>query len=78
MVTLNTLRKLHEHDHQLAAYCPTCERWAVLDLERLIAEGRGEYVFVGRKPRCSYCRGLSIWQLRPPVMRPGISGRRLD
>lgn len=40
----------HEHDHQLAAYCATCERWAVLDLERLIAEGRGDYCFVGRKP----------------------------
>jgi hypothetical protein len=24
----------------------------VLDLERLIVEGRGDYVFVGRKPRC--------------------------
>ena len=38
----DTLRALHEHEHQLAAYCPTCERWAVLDLERLIAEGRGD------------------------------------
>jgi hypothetical protein len=52
MVTLDTLRALHEHDHQ--------------------------YVFVGRKPRCSYCRGVGTWQLRPPVMRPGIGGRRLD
>ena len=57
MVTLDTLRALHEHDHKLAAYCATCERWAVLDLERLIAKGRGDYRFVGRKPRCSYCRG---------------------
>ena len=39
MVTLDTLLALHEQDHQLAAYCPTCERWAVLDLKRLIAEG---------------------------------------
>jgi hypothetical protein len=29
-------------------YCPTCERWAVLDLERLISEGRGDYRF--RRP----------------------------
>ena len=54
MVTLDTFRALHEHDHQLAAYCATCKRWAVLDLERLIADGRGEYCFVGRKSRCSY------------------------
>ena len=53
MITLDTLRALHEHDHKLAAYCATCERWAVLDLEQLIAEGRGEYRFVGRKSRCS-------------------------
>ena len=54
MVTLDTFRAPHEHDHKLACYCPMCERWAVLDLERLIAQGRGEYRFVGRKPRCSY------------------------
>jgi hypothetical protein len=48
MVTLDTLRKLHDHGHQLAAYCPACERWAVLDLERLIAQGRGEYCFPWR------------------------------
>jgi len=50
MVRLDTIRALHEHDHKLAAYCATCDRWAVLDLERLIAEGRGDYCFVGRGP----------------------------
>jgi hypothetical protein len=75
VIRLDTFRALHEHEHKLAAYCATCERWAVLDLERLIAEGRGEYRFVGRKPRCSYCRGAGTWQLRPPVMRSEISGR---
>ena len=70
MVTLDTFRALHEHDHQLAAYCPTCERWAVLDLKRLIAEGRGEYCFVGRKPRCIYCREGSWSRSRPPVPTP--------
>jgi len=39
---------LHEHDHKLVAYCATGERWAVLDLEQLIAEGRGDYRFVVR------------------------------
>ena len=57
MITLDTLRALHEHDHELAAYCPNCRRWAVLDLERLIAEGRGDYSAIGRKPRCSKCGG---------------------
>jgi hypothetical protein len=40
-------RPCNEYDHKLAAYCATCERWAVLDLERLIAEGRRDYRFVG-------------------------------
>ena len=38
---LDTFRALHEHEHKLACYCATCDRWAVLDLERLTAEGRG-------------------------------------
>ena len=75
MVTLDTFRALYEHEQQLAAYCATCERWAVLDLERLIAEGRGDYQFVERKPRCGYCRSPGTWQVRPPAMRPGIGGR---
>ena len=33
MVMLDTFRALHEHDHKFACYCPTCERWALLDLE---------------------------------------------
>ena len=40
MVVLDTFRTLREHDHKLAVYCARCERWAVLDLERLIPEGR--------------------------------------
>jgi hypothetical protein len=46
-IRLDTLRALREHDHQLAAYCSRCQRWAVLDLERLIAEGRGEQSIFG-------------------------------
>jgi hypothetical protein len=64
----------HEHEHALAAYCSTCERWAVLDLERLIADGRGDYCFVGRRPRCRYCGNAGDWQLRPQAMRPGVDG----
>jgi len=77
MVALDTLRALHEHDHKLAAYCATCERWAVLDLERLLAEGCGEFRFVGRKPRCSDCRSPGIWQVRPPALRSREPRERL-
>src|SRR5688500_13146201 len=77
MVTLDTLRKLHEHDRELAAYCPTCRRWAVLDLERLIAEGRGAYCAIGRKPRCKVCGGpmqSATW--RTGNLEPWESARR--
>jgi len=40
LVVLDTFRTLREHDHKRAAYCARCERGGVLDLERLIAEGR--------------------------------------
>ena len=72
MVTLDTLRALHEHDHQLAAYCAICERWAVLDLEQLIAGGRGDYCFVGRKPRYSY------WNTRTRFPRAALCNQLLE
>jgi hypothetical protein len=72
MVTLDTLRALHEHEHQPAAYCATCERWAVLDLARLIAEGRGDYCFVGRKPRYSY------WNTRTRFPRAALCNQLLE
>jgi hypothetical protein len=55
MIRLDAIRALHEHE--LAAYCAVCERWALIDLKGLIAESRGDYCFVGCKPWCSYCGG---------------------
>jgi hypothetical protein len=56
VTTLDTFRTLHEHDHELAAYCATCERWAVLDLEQLIAQGMPVLPRTGRlatdRPPC--------------------------
>jgi hypothetical protein len=47
-VALDTLRALRGHDCGLAAYCPTCDRWSVLDLERPIAAGQRDYVGASR------------------------------
>jgi hypothetical protein len=68
-IRLDTFRALHERNHKLACYCSHCQRWAELDLERLIAEGNGDYRFVGRSPRCSGCDSPGEWQLRPPALR---------
>jgi hypothetical protein len=75
MVTLDTLRALHEHEHQLAAYCPTCKRWAVLDLPALIAAGHGDRCCIGQRARCRDCGGRGEWQVRAPALKPGIGGR---
>ena len=64
MVTLDTLRALREHEHQLAAYCVTCERWAVLDPERLIAE-----------PRCIHFGSKGRWITALPVLGCDASKR---
>jgi len=41
MIDLGTLAGLHEHDHQLAAYCPRCDRWRVLPLGEWDSQGKG-------------------------------------
>jgi hypothetical protein len=74
-IRLDTLRALHERNHKLAAYCPNCQRWVELDLPRLIEEGRGDFRFVGRKPRCNDCGSHGEWQLRSPMF--AIYGRCL-
>jgi hypothetical protein len=49
MVTLDTFRALREHDHQLAEYGPTCERWAVLDPESIDTPLRDRFPIAGSK-----------------------------
>jgi hypothetical protein len=74
-IRLDTLRAVHERNHKLAAYCSRCQRWAVLDLAKLIEQGRGGYAFVGRKPCCRDCGERGEWQLRPPVYQNNSPGQ---
>jgi len=41
MIDLGTLADLLEHDHELAAYYGSCDRWSVLPLAELVAQGKG-------------------------------------
>jgi RNase P subunit RPR2 len=41
MIDLGSIAGLHERNHTLAAYCPRCDRWAVLPLAAMIAAGQG-------------------------------------
>jgi RNase P subunit RPR2 len=66
MIDLATLSGLHRHQHQLAAYCQRCARWAVLDLALMVAAGLGDR----RLPiqvRCRCCGEIGRLQVRPPA-----------
>jgi len=73
VIDLGSIAGLLEHDHNLAAYCPRCDRWALLDLAAMIDAGHGER----RLPitvRCQVCGELGRLQVRPPVPTRGPGG----
>jgi len=56
MIDLGSVAGLHQLQHTLAAYCTRCNRWAVLPLAFMVAQGKGS----PRSPfpvRCRYCGG---------------------
>ena len=66
MIDLGTVAGLRRHQHQLAAYCQRCDRWAQLNLTVLVDAGLGER----RLPigvRCRECGEVGQLQVRPPV-----------
>ena len=73
MIDLGSIAGLHSRNHQLHAYCPTCDRWAVLPLAEMIAAGQGSR----RLPlsvRCRWCGTVGRLQVRPPVPTRGPGG----
>ena len=68
MIDLGSIRGLHNHRHELRAYCPRCDRWRVLDLAAMVAAGLGDR----RLPlavRCQECGERGQLQVRP-IMPP--------
>ena len=66
MIDLGSIAGLHEHDHELHAYCHRCDRWRVLPLGQWVSEGRGSL----RLPvtvRCRDCGAVGQLQVRPPM-----------
>jgi hypothetical protein len=41
VIDLGSIYGLHSRNHQLHAYCPRCDRWAVLPIAEMIAAGQG-------------------------------------
>lgn len=73
MINVGTLVGLHEHRHELAAYCPRCDRWSTLPLAELVAEGHGPRRLPIRVKR-STCGSPGKLQVRPPVPTRGPGG----
>jgi hypothetical protein len=66
MIDLGTIAGLHLHQHELAAYCPRCDRWSVLPLGRLVEQGQGSRC-LPLAVRCRDCGEAGRLQVRPPV-----------
>jgi len=73
MIDLGSIRGLHDHVHELRAYCVVCDRWALLDLASMIEAGHGERRLPIRV-RCHTCGEIGQLQVRPPVPTRGPGG----
>ncbi len=69
-----TARAMLAGGYTLAAYCRRCDRWADVDLARLVRIGQGDRELIPFRPVCRVCGQLGEGQLRPPV--PGFCGPR--
>jgi hypothetical protein len=66
MIDLGSNAGLHERQHELHAYCVTCDRWSVLDLDRMVRDGHGERRLPIRV-RCQVCGEPGQPQVRAPM-----------
>jgi hypothetical protein len=73
MIDLGNIAGLHEHKHELHAYCAQCDRWCALDLARMVAQGLGSRR-LPIKVRCRYCGEPGALQVRPPMPKRSSTG----
>lgn len=52
---METFADLLAHDHVMLGHCTRCGRSEKVDLEAIVASGRGDDVYIGRRLRCSAC-----------------------
>ncbi len=72
MISMGTIEELHSHNHTLALYCISCDRWGEANLDRLIQIGKGDQPVTEARFRCRDCGGIVEKQVRPPV--PSLGG----
>ncbi len=67
MISMGTIEELHNHNHTLALYCTSCNRWSEANLDWLIKIGRGDKPVTEVRFRCQDCGEIVEKQVRPPV-----------
>jgi len=67
MISMRTIEELHSHNHTLALYCLSCNRWGEANLDRLIQIGKGDKPVTEARFRCRDCGEIVEKQVRPPV-----------
>ena len=65
LIQIKTLRDLHENGLILETHCIACLRFVAVDLEEMMAEGKGARSYIGKKPTCRKCGQKGEWQIRP-------------
>lgn len=73
MIDLGNIAGLYEHQHELHCYCLGCRRWSVLDLGRMVREGKGS-LGLPLSVRCRDCGEVGQLQVRPPMPTRSIGG----
>ena len=52
MISMGTMEELHSHNHTLALYCLSCDRWGLANLDRLLQIGKGNKPVTEARFRC--------------------------
>ena len=68
MISMGTMGELHSHNHTLALYCLSCDRWGEANLDRLIQTGQGGKTVTEARFRCRDCEEIVEKQVRPLVL----------
>ncbi len=71
MIGMGTIEELHSHNHTLALYCLSCNRWGMANLDWLIQIGKGDKSVTEARFRCRDCGEILEKQVRPPVPELG-------
>ena len=59
MIDLGSIGGLHARQHEVHAYCPRCDRWAVLPLAQMVTNSQGERRLPIRG-RCRWCLAVGL------------------